>query len=484
MEGDATVNTETPPLGLEEADRRVLAMQTKLHRWAVAEPGRRFDDVFNLVYDPAFLLVAWQRVRTNKGKRTAGIDGWAPWRLPAEEVPAMLETLRGLLKSQKFQPRPVRAVQIPKANGKLRQLGIPVLVDRIVQASLKLVLEPIFEADFDPASYGFRPGRNAHDAIADIHRLASEPCNYHWVFEADIKACFDNIDHGYLMDTVAERIKDKKLRALLWRFLKAGIMSEGALEPSDTGTPQGGIKSPLLANVALDRLDQHFRDKWESYGSPSRRVYQRSRGMATMKLIRYADDFVVMVHGKRSDAEALFAEVTEVLAPIGLTLSEEKTQVVHIDDGFDFLGWHIQRRTKRGTGKKVVYTYPSTKAVASIVEKVKTRTQHFMHDTLDDLLISVNRAVRGWCAYFRWGASSTTLSWVGHYVFTRVYGWLRRRHPHLNHHQLVKRHMPGWHIQGPGGIELYRAEKVPVAYWRYRGNTIPNPWNAQTQPTV
>jgi len=275
---------------LREAEQRVLAMQTKLHQWAVADHGRRFDDLFNLVYEPCFLLMAWDKVRMNKGSKTAGVDGVAPRMVPDDMTWVVLETIGARVKAQTYQPRPVRAVQIPKANGKLRQLGIPTLTDRIVQAVLKLVLEPIFEADFDPCSYGFRPGRNAHDAIAEIHLFTSAPANYSQVFEGDIKACFDNIDHGYLMDQVAARIKDKKIRALLWRFLKAGIMSpDRTFKTSDTGAPQGGILSPLLANIALNRLDRYFRDQWNSYGDRSRRYQLHQKGQPTMRLIRYAD---------------------------------------------------------------------------------------------------------------------------------------------------------------------------------------------------
>jgi RNA-directed DNA polymerase len=479
------VNTEADPVGLvDQAERSVLVMQTKLHRWAVADPSRRFDDVFNLVYDPSFLLVAWNRVRTNKGGRTAGVDGVIPKLVPSESVLALLGRIRVQVKAQEFTPRPVKAVQIPKANGTMRQLGIPVMADRIVQAALKLVLEPIFEADFDPASYGFRPGRSAHDAIAEIHLFASNPCNYHWVFEADIKACFDNIDHTYLMGQMARRIKDKKLRGLVWKFLKAGIVSEqGIYRSSDTGTPQGGILSPLLANIALTSLDQHFRDKWNGYGTDGQRSQLRKQGHPTMRLVRYADDFVVMVHGQRSDAEALFDEVTHVLAPIGLALSTEKTRVVHIDEGFDFLGWHIQRRTKKGTRRKVVYTYPSKKAVASITGKIRTLTARNMHDDLAALLVSLNRVLRGWSNYFRLGSSKKTLTYVDHYAFTRVMNWVFKRHPTLGKRTVHRRYMPRWRIQDQG-ISLFRPGQVPVTYPRYRGNRIPNPWTTTPRPAT
>ena len=231
----------------------VRSMQAKLHRWAGEDSSRRFGDLFNLVYDPAFLVHAWERVSTNKGAQTAGIDkATAAMVETGVGIVAFLGQIRDRLKSGEFAPVEVRQVMIPKGNsGKFRKLGIPTIADRVVQASLKLVLEPIFEADFKPCSYGFRPNRRAHDAIAEIHRLASEPINYRWVFEADIKACFDEIDHTALMDRLRVRVKDKRTCALVKAFLKSGVMTElGDREETLTGTPQGGILSPLLANIA------------------------------------------------------------------------------------------------------------------------------------------------------------------------------------------------------------------------------------------
>ena len=221
----------------------VRSMQTKLHRWAGEDLSRRFGDLFNLVYDPAFLVHAWERVSTNKGAQTAGIDKATAAMVETwVGVGAFLGQIRDSLKAGEFRPVEVRRVMIPKGNtGKFRKLGIPAIADRVVQASLKLVLEPIFEADFKPCSYGFRPRRRAHDAIAEIHHLASEPINYRWVFEADIKACFDEIDHTALMDRLRVRIKDKRTCALVKAFLKSGVLTElGDREETLTGTPQGG----------------------------------------------------------------------------------------------------------------------------------------------------------------------------------------------------------------------------------------------------
>jgi RNA-directed DNA polymerase len=236
------LNNDAPWPGWFTADRRVLDHQRKLHRWARSEPYRRFDDVFNLVCDRATLVVAWDRVSGNRGARTAGVD--AVTRRHVEEeigVLPFLEELRCSLRDGSFTALPVRRVAIPKKSGKLRFLGIPALRDRVAQMALKLILEPIFEVDFYPSSYGYRPGRRAQDAIAEIHHFTRRPSTYEWVIEGDIQACFDNVDHQILMGLVEERIADRKVLRLVRAFLRAGVVERhGGFAASLTGTPQGG----------------------------------------------------------------------------------------------------------------------------------------------------------------------------------------------------------------------------------------------------
>ena len=272
------MNTDAPWPSLAEARSRVLEIQTKLHRWATDGPDRRFDDLFNLVCDPAFLTVGWGRVRGNRGARTAGVDGVKPRSIDAGDGEEFLRALRDDLKARRFAPLPVRERMIPKASGKLRRLGIPTARDRAVQASLKLVLEPIFEADFKPCSYGFRPMRRAQDAIEEIHHFGR--LSYEWILEGDIASCFDEISHSALMDRVRGRIADKRVLGLVKAFLAAGILSEdGAVRGSKTGTPQGGILSPCLANIALSVLDEHFAEAWETMmaGDHDRRRRRRRK---------------------------------------------------------------------------------------------------------------------------------------------------------------------------------------------------------------
>jgi RNA-directed DNA polymerase len=298
------------------------------------------------------------------------------------------------------------------------------------------------------------------------------------VFEADITACFDEIDHASLMDRV-RGAADKRILGLVKAFLTAGILSEAGLRRNTiTGTPQGGILSPLLANVALSALDEHFARKWEALGPTWTRAKRRRQGVPAYRIVRYADDFVVMVGGTRKDAEALWDEVATVLAPIGLRLSEEKSRVCHIDEGFDFLGFRVQRRSWQGRpGKRAVYTHPSKKTLASVMDKVRSLTRRQKHRTLAELLRSLNSVLRGWCNYFRHGVSSRTFSYLDHWTWWRIVSWLRKRHVGLNWGTLSRRYLPGWEIRD-GRVEMFRPRAVEVTRYRYRGTRIPTPWTS------
>src|SRR2546423_1310794 len=463
----------------------VRRMQAKLHRWAGDDSSRCFGDLFNLVYDPAFLVCAFARVAANAGAKTAGIDGMTVAEIKASEggVLEFLARWRDSLKSGGYRPAEVRQVMIPKGkSGKFRKLGIPTVTDRVVQASLKAVLEPIFEADFKPCSYGFRPKRRSQDAIAEIHQLSSGRSDYHWILEADIKACFDEISHTALMDRLRLRIKDKRACGLVKAFLKSGILTElGDREESLTGTPQGGILSPLLANIALSALDEHFdRQRRQDMGNDRQRAKRRKHGQGNWKLIRYADDFVLMVSGDRHHAEALREEVATVLAPMGLRLSPEKTRVVHIDEGFDFLGFHIRRMRKRGTNKHYVYTTPSRKSIQSIKDKVSELTyRSTRHQDLAEVIISLNQALAGWANYFRYGMSKAVFGAVDHHAWGRLMRWTRRKYE--GRHRLGMPEMKrrfcdrGWRF-AQGKVVFTGASSVTVKRYRYRGSNIPTPW--------
>ena len=373
---------------------------------------------------------------------------------------------------------------IPKASGKLRSLGIPTARDRVVQASVKLVLEPIFEADFYPCSYGFRPNRRAQDAIEEIRHFGR--LSYEWILEGDIKSCFDEISHPALMGRVRERIGDKRVLNLVKGFLAAGVLSEdGTVRGTKTGTPQGGILSPLLANIALSVLDEHFAEAWQTMmATDLDRQRRRRHGQPMYRLVRYSDDFVVMVSGTKADAEALKDEVAAVLSKVGLRLAEEKTSVCHIDEGFDFLGWRIQRQTKRGSHKRFVYTWPSKKALASIMAKVKTIARQGINGPLSDLLRRLNAALRGWTTYFRHGASKQTFDYLGHYTWHRVVGWLRRKHRRATWKTVRRHYLSDRLVPEHDGVALFNPGAVAIIRYRYRGTKIPSPWDQRTMMTA
>jgi RNA-directed DNA polymerase len=475
-----TLNSDASWPTLIVANARVLDHQRKLHRWSKDEPARRFDDLFNLVCDRATLRVAWERVSRNKGAKTAGVDGATRTTIERGGIEPFLEDLRSSLKDGSFRPLPVRERRIPKKGGKqYRRLGIPTLRDRVAQMALKLVLEPIFEADFYPSSYGYRPARRAQDAISEIHHFASKPSSYEWVVEGDIKACFDTVDHTKLVSMVGERVADRKVLRLVRAFLRAGVIEEhGGFAASLTGTPQGGIVSPLLANVYLSVLDRHFQQAWETEMSPAwRRSHRRHKGLPNYRLIRFADDFVVLVKGNREQAEAIRDQIGSLLAgQLKMTLSVDKTLVTHIDDGFDFLGFHIRRKT-RGDGRQVVLTWPSKSSLAAVKRKIRQATgRNTTSRSLADVLRIVNPILRGWTAYFRYGVSKRTFTYLANWAWWRMIYWIRRKHPHMRWKHVRRRYYGAGNIT-EDGVTLFDPAYVQVTRYRFRGAQICIPFD-------
>jgi RNA-directed DNA polymerase len=315
--------------------------------------------------------------------------------------------------------------------------------------------------------------------VAEVRHLTSH--SYEWVVEGDIKACFDEISHPALMDRVRKRVGDKRVLALVKAFLKAGILGEDrVLRETDTGTPQGSILSPLLSNVALSVLDEYIA---HAPGGPAASAYQRAKrraqGLPTYRLVRYADDWCLMVKGTKADAEALCEEIAEVLSTMGLRLSPDKTLITHIDEGLDFLGWRLQRHRKKGTSRYYVYTYPAKKAVQAAKRKVKTLCRQVgVNLPLDDLLRRLNSMLRGWCGYFRAGVSSAVFAYLSHYAWQTVWRWLRRKHRRSTWKEIRRRYCSGGWWPVSQGRELFDPAKVTTTRYRYRGSVIPSPWPA------
>jgi RNA-directed DNA polymerase len=485
MPQDAPPNGGAGDLAPMGSWSRVAGMQAKLHRWAAADPGRRFDDLFNFVHDPATLSVAFARVAGNQGANTPGTDGvTAAYVGEVVGVPGFLDDLRAALKDGSFRPLPVRKRMIPKpgGSGKVRKLGIPTIADRIIQAALKLVLEPIFEADFEPCSYGFRPRRRAQDAIAEIHYFGTR--GYRWVLDADIEAAFDNLSHPALLQRVRVRVKDKRVLALVKAFLKAGVLTEfGEHRDTLTGTPQGGILSPLIFNIALGALDEHLTGPWKTGGqmsTASRRATRRRKGLPNWRIVRYADDFAVLTDGTEQDMRALREQIAHVLTTLGLRFSETKTRVVHLSEGFSFLGFRIQWRRKQGTAKWYVYTFIDDRPVRSLKAKIRALTRRTSQLDPGYVLTRLNQVMHGWANYFRHAVAKNTFGMLDNLAWRRVIRMLMTRH-HWKWKD-VRRQLTTpdgqWLPITAGQTELRRIAAIPVTRYRYRGNTIPSPWAA------
>ena len=396
---------------------------------------------------------------------------------------AFLNEAREQLKSRTFTPLPVRERMIPKPGqpGKFRRLGIPSAMDRLVQAALVLVLEPIFEADFKPVSYGFRPKRRAQDAIAEIHapRLPELPLGVR------------GGHHGVLRRAVTSAILDRVRRA---HRRQAGP-GPGQSVPQGGHHVRGGqvqgTPSPARPKAASRRRCWPTSPcrRWMSISAPNgtptaaaaRREAHRKRGGATYRIVRYADDFVIMVRGTQAHADALWEEVAAVLAPLGLRLSEAKTRVCHLDEGFDFLGFRIQRRRKRGTTKQVRLHLPVEEGTAFDHGEGAgaDRADHGIL-TLADLLRQLNPVLRGWCTYFRHGVSKATFGYLDAFAWRRVTRWLRKRHKGITWKDLYRRFLTGRPGNRPAenGVIMFDTAQVEVTRYRWRADNIPTPWTS------
>lgn len=332
------------------------------------------------------------------------------------------------LKQGIFEPQPVRRVMIPKRKGQWRPLGIPAIRDRIVQEALRMVMEPIYEADFCQDSFGFRPGRCTMDAVKRIYCVMRNSQKYFWAIEGDIASYFDTVHHRKLMKLLKRRIKDKKVLDLIWKFLKAGVMERKLFKPTERGVPQGGVLSPLLANIYLHELDKYMEEKYTGL-SQYERVKRRRQGKANFIYARYADDFVVMANGTRKQAEAMKEELYLFLRQkLRLRLSKEKTEVTHLNNGFTFLGIRIHRK-RGGRGKKVTGLLIPDEALARVRAKIIRATDRSTHaDSVKTKIIALNRIIEGWCQYYRYtGKATTQFSKLEYVVFWQMAHWLGRK---------------------------------------------------------
>ena len=355
--------------------------------------------------------IAVRRVTENDGKKTAGVDDIL-WDTPEKKMDAVRS-----LKQRGYKPLPLRRVYIPKSNGKKRPLGIPTMKDRAMQALYLLALDPIAEHRADPHSFGFRRERCCADAMDYIHHVYSNPNAPEWVLEGDIKACFDKINHDWLLANVP---MDK---TILRKWLKVGYMEKSVFYDTEEGTPQGGIISPVLANIALDGLERVLREKYPNQGQKAMKG-----GNKKVSLTRYADDFVITGNSKEVLQNEVKPLVDQFMQERGLELSQEKTVITHIEDGFDFLGQTVRKFRKRTGQGTIVLTRPSKKNVQTFLDKVRAFLDGNKQATAYAVIMKLNPMIRGWAIYHRHAASKETFAKVDMLLFQALWAWAKRRH--------------------------------------------------------
>lgn len=442
-------------------EANVRRLQERIYCATRREEWRRVRNLQQLlVKATSNKLLAIRRVtQENQGKHTAGIDG-----VRCDTPTARMQLFREGLSLRGYRPQPVRRVYIPKANGKQRPLGIPTMKDRVMQAMVKAALEPEWEARFETNSFGFRPGRCTMDAIEQLHTTLAKKGASQWVLDADITGCFDNIGHDALLARIP--VFTDTIR----QWLKTGVVELGHFTATAAGTPQGGVISPLLANIALDGMERLFGAETPDgrYLPPSRRK-RRNKGIG---LVRFADDFVVTAPSREVLEEYVAPRIVNFLRERGLTLNEVKTRIVHVTEGFDFLGFHIRRLKHR------LLTRPQKSKAQTHVRAIKEYLRTHRQARTAQVIRELNPLIRGWATYYRYCAAKETFYYVDHQVWHAVWRWVKRRHPNKSVKWRRRRYYRStrsysWEFSA-GKVFLLRHGKVPVfRYTKVTGHHSP-----------
>jgi len=420
----------------QEMSSDIRITQMSFARKAQTVSEHRFNDLYYLVCKEDWLAEALRRVLSNDGARTAGVDGMTKDDLKSEKTRReFILELRKELKEKTYRPSPVRRVYIPKPGKKeKRPLGIPTIKDRVVQEVLRMLMEPIWESDALPVSHGFRPGHRTMDCVAPLWRYINPQVKFWWVIEGDISGCFDCVNHKILMRLIRRRIKDRHVLKLVQMLLKAGVMENGVVHTSEEGTPQGGIFSPMLANIYLHEFDRFWHQRWGTL-SEGQRKYQRGKGRrggtgeGTVLLLRYADDFILLTNGSKQYAYHVREVVQDFLwEELHLKLNMDKTKVTHAKDGFDFLGFHIQWM-EPSNSKGWLRITPSQKNIERFKMAIRDMTASNRGNDLPlEKILAINRLLRGWIYYYRYVNVKGVAQKLDFWVNQRFVRWAKRRH--------------------------------------------------------
>lgn len=417
-------------------------------------PEHRFGDLYHLICRQDWIEHASSAVLANEGARTAGMDGVTREHFKDPSFRAdFVEGLRAELKSRAYQPTPARRQWIPKSKGGQRPLGICIIRDRVVQMLLKMLVEPIAESDFLECSYGFRPGRRTMDCVGICRRYIQRATKFFWVVEGDIRGCFNHIRQDHLMTIIQQRIADRQVLILTERLLKAGILEGDGYQPTREGVPQGSVVSPLLANLYLHQFDLWW---WEKYGALTTRekTKRRQGGLVNSRLVRFADDWLLLTNGLWAQAEELREEARQFLwENLGLELSLEKTHVTHAMDGFEFVGFHLQWRTPSNR-KPWLRVVPTPDNINRLKDKIRQMTNGRQISDPYLKLLALNRVLRGWILYYRHANVKEIAHKLDWWVYPRFTHWLQ------NHH--------GW------GVRRVLAEYEYQQYGRRKNLAVPN----------
>ena len=389
-----------PNIGQQHSIEKSRQLQRNLYLAAKKDKQRRFHALYDRIFRLDILWRAWKEVRENKG--SAGIDGITFEMIEEYGVEEYLLDIQEDLKNKKYRPKPVKRVYIPKPDGKQRPLGIPTIRDRIVQQACKIVIEPVFEANFLDSSYGFRPKRDAKQATEKVKK---ELYKNWYVVDADIQGYFDNINHEILLGLINRRISDRRVIKLCRQWLQAGVIENGKYYPTEKGSPQGGVISPLLANIYLHVLDSY----WENH---------KELGV----IVRYADDAVIVCR-TRKDAELAFEHLKRIMIKLKLTLNPQKTKIVDMNkESFDFLGFRYQKFGKTKSGRKLPYMMPSKKAMEKVKDAIRVITcRKSAYEGLEQKVEKLNPLIRGWRNYFQHGNSTKRFKQLDEYVWMKLW---------------------------------------------------------------